>query len=198
MGPLVAGFITDSDVMGWRWTGSLAAIISGALVVLFYFSLEETFFDRQAVIDGLQIPATTTTCPSFSSRNKEGGRTDTTSNDIESGNRAPKTYWQRIALITPSQTLIGTGFKPYMRRLWLTLCVFSFPAVLYSGLHWGVQDAWLTFYLTIEEDNYYEAPWFYTESAVGIMSIPTLIGATIGCIYGGWFSDVFVKVDDQA
>lgn len=103
-----------------------------------------------------------------------------------------KTYFQRVALITPSPTLIGTGFKQYLRRLWLILRVFAFPAVLYSGLQWGAQDAWLTFYLTVEEDNWYDAPWYYTDAAVGIMNVPTLIGACIGCIYGGWFSDHFV------
>ncbi len=25
------------------------------------------------------------------------------------------------------------------------------------------------------------------------MNVPTLIGATLGCVYGGWFSDYFVQ-----
>lgn len=36
-------------------------------------------------------------------------------------------------------------------------------------------------------------PWNYSNSAVAIMNVPTLIGATLGCIYGGWFSDIFVR-----
>ena len=89
--------------------------------------------------------------------------------------------------------MTGFGFKQYFVRLWHLMRIFTFPAVIYSGLQWGGQDAWLTFYLTVEEDNYYDAPWFYGNSAVAIMNIPTLIGAMIGCIYGGWFSDVFVR-----
>ncbi|KAJ6024617.1 hypothetical protein N7540_005414 [Penicillium herquei] len=202
MGPLVSGFILDSSLLGWRWVGWLAAIISGGLMVLFYFGLEETSFDRKTVLDGLGVnPSEQQQQPQGSGVLSSDEKSERPPNvepilvnsvDEESGQKKGKTYWQRIALITPSPTLIGTGFKQYCRRLYHTLGIMLFPAVIYSGLQWGAQDAWLTFYLTIEEDNYYEAPWFYTDAAVGIMNVPTLIGACLGCIYGGWFSDFFV------
>jgi MFS family permease len=200
MGPLVAGFITDSSVMGWRWVGWLGAIISGAMLVLFYFGLEETSFDRKHMIQGLGVPSNSPRPVEADSSldekkgtlvNQQSVSVDT-GIDVEGGAKKGKTYFQRIALITPSPTLVGTGFKQYLSRLWITLRVFAFPAVLYSGLQWGAQDAWLTFYLTVEEDNWYDAPWYYSDAAVGIMNVPTLIGACIGCIYGGWFSDLFV------
>lgn len=104
----------------------------------------------------------------------------------------PKTYWQRIALITPAVNLKGLGIKQYLMRILLTLRVLAFPPVLYSGLQWGAQDAWLSFYIDLEETVYYDAPYNYSDAAVGIMNIPSLIGATIGCLYGAWFSDWFV------
>jgi MFS family permease len=107
-------------------------------------------------------------------------------------NEKRKSYLQRIAIITPAPNLRGTGFKQYFERLLHTLRVFTFPAVIYSGLQWGAQDAWLTFYLTVEEDNWYGPPWNYSDAADGNMNIPCLIGAVIGCFYGGWFSDKFV------
>ncbi|KAJ5664701.1 hypothetical protein N7462_011514 [Penicillium macrosclerotiorum] len=201
MGPLVAGFITDSSILGWRWAGWLAAIISGSLILILYLGLEETTFDRESMIIGLNLPQPNNSVPAskISLEEKGDGLTSVQPaphrNSADSPNpqeNKPTTYWQRIALITRSSTLIGTGFKQYFSRLWYTLRVFSFPAVLYSGLQWGAQDAWLTFYLTVEEDNYYEPPWNYGDAAVGIMTVPTLIGAVIGCIYGGWFSDIFV------
>ncbi|KAJ5580256.1 uncharacterized protein N7459_006241 [Penicillium hispanicum] len=200
LGPLVAGFILDSPVLGWRWVGWLAAIISGALFVILYFGLEETFFDRHSVLQGLGVhPAvaqSTAPIPPADEKSKDLAKVRSTSPghsvDRESGQPQGKSYLQRIALITPSPTLVGTGFKQYCSRMWHTLRVFTFPAVIYSGLQWGAQDAWLTFYLTVEEDNWYDAPWFYTDAAVGIMNVPTLIGACIGCVYGGWFSDFFV------
>ncbi|KAJ5908924.1 hypothetical protein N7495_001606 [Penicillium taxi] len=198
-GPLVASFITDSDVLGWRWNGWLAAIISGALIVIVYFGMEETYFDRHAVISGVPGDVSPSGARAGSMNEKIGTEVKLPSTisargaDVESGVPKRKSYWQRIALITPSPTLVGTGFKQYCARLWYTLRIFGFPAVLYSGLQWGAQDAWLTFYLTVEEDNWYDAPWNYSDAAVGVMNVPTLIGAVIGCIYGGWFSDWFVK-----
>lgn len=196
MGPLIAGFITDSEALGWRWVGWLAVIISGATLVVFYFGLEETFFDRKSVLQGQDMHKQTNQGLADRPLEEKDQRPQVATVpapvDEESGRPKGKTYWQRIALITPSPTLIGTGFEQYFRRMWHTLRIFSFPAVLYSGLQWGAQDAWLTFYLTVEEDNWYEAPWNYTDAAVGIMNVPTLIGACLGCIYGGWFSDFFV------
>ncbi|KAA8568596.1 hypothetical protein EYC84_007612 [Monilinia fructicola] len=77
-------------------------------------------------------------------------------------------------------------------RLFHTLRIFTFPAVWYSGLQWGAQDAWLTFYLTLEEDNWTGDPWNYTTIGSGLMNVPCLIGAIIGCFWGGYLSDVFV------
>lgn len=71
--------------------------------------------------------------------------------------------------------------------------LFWFPALIYSGLQWGAQDAWLSFYLTTEDDNWTSPPYNYGDAADAIMLVPTLIGAVIGCVYGGWFSDVFVR-----
>jgi MFS family permease len=197
MGPLISSFITDS-YLGWRWTGWLAAIISGCLIFIFYFTLEETAFDRNNPLHGHAASKTELASNDLPMGEKEKivASVQPTSADREideeCGKEKGKTYFQRIPLITPSPTLVGTGFKQYCRRLLHTLRVFTFPAVLYSGLQWGAQDAWLTFYLTVEEDNWYGEPWNYSNTAVGIMCVPTLIGAVLGCIYGGWFSDFFV------
>lgn len=104
-----------------------------------------------------------------------------------------KTYWDRIKIITPAPNLSGTGAKQYLHRLWHTLRVFTFPAVWYAGLQWGLQNICLTFYLTVQEDWWYNAPWNYTQTEVGNMNLPTLIGSLIGCAYGGYGSDKFMQ-----
>lgn len=192
LGPLFAGLIADDDVLGWTWIGWFGAIISGATLIVFLFGFEETSFDRRAILEGIHMEA-----PLSDPKTKQEGSWN--GNDlqtVETGGPppdAPKTYWQRIAIITPSPLLEGIGFKQYFTSLFRTLRVFTFPAVLYAGLQWGAQDAWLTFYLTVQEDNYYEEPWNYGDTAVALMNIPTLIGAIIGCFYGGWFADKFVE-----
>lgn len=191
LGPLVSGYIAADN---WRWVGWTSVIISGATLLVFYFGLEETAFHREAILGrhlGAQSLQTIDDDKKTPDNNQLDVRDSSESNTIPGDRR--NTYRQQIALVTPAPNMIGTGFKQYARRLLSTLRVFGFPAVLYSGLQWGAQDAWLTFYLTVEEDNYYDPPWNYSNSAVAIMNVPTLIGATLGCIYGGWFSDVFVR-----
>ncbi|KAF2722577.1 MFS general substrate transporter [Polychaeton citri CBS 116435] len=213
LGPLIAGYIGSG--IGWRWVGWTSVIISGVTLIVYLLTLEETSFDRDTILSGHLIPVANSHDDNSNSSNNnnvdnvdnekgvvpdpEGsGSNGGTGNqngpeDIPGADDQKKPYLKRIALITPAPNLIGTGFVQYFKRLFNTLRVFYFPAVIYSGLQWGAQDAWLSFYLTIEEDNWYGPPWNYGDQAVAIMNIPTLIGATIGCVYGGWFSDVFVR-----
>lgn len=202
LGPLVAGYIAAT---AWRWIGWATGIITGITFIVFYFGLEETVFDRTVLV-GTQTnthhraidSSEKVTDPETSHLPVElhPAPEASTNNRLESALEArdrPRTYLERIRPITPASNLIGTGFKQYLTRLWHTIKLFYFPAVVFAGLQWGAQDAWLSFYLTVEEDNWYDAPWYYTDAEVAIMNIPTLIGAVIGCVYGGWYSDRFVR-----
>ena len=201
LGPLIASYIADSS-LGWRWIGWFGAIISGGTFVVLFFGLEETFFDRRRyLIDGVRNGSTvgenTTMSDTHNALGEKDGKDALVRNDSvtedEGKTEKRRSYRQRIAVITPAPNLRGTGFKQYYKRLYHTLRIFTFPAVIYSGLQWGAQDAWLTFYLTVEESNWYLPPWNYSDAADGNMNIPCLIGAVIGCVYGGWFSDQFVR-----
>lgn len=203
LGPLIANYIANS--MGWQWIGWFGAIFNGMMAVVVYFGLEETAFDRNAhsIVEGVQrtdVSEKTANDIEVSKLNNEKSTANSNSDRemapvVES--QAPtitgKTYWQRIKLITLAPNVRGTGFKQYFSRLFHTLRVFSFPAVWFAGLQWGAQDAWLTFYLTSESDNWTGPPWNYGTAALGVMDMPCLIGAVLGCAYGGWFSDPFVR-----
>lgn len=216
LGPLIAGIVADS--IGWEWVGYMAVIVSGFVLILLYFGLEETFFDRNAyqtrLIDASTVvnkhpaiiddqfekkqaivDASSSGSQTAVDYDNSGIDEVTNVNDAESAGASdkPHTYWQRIALITPAPNLVGLGIKQYFRRLWLTLRVFAFPAVIYSGFQWGTQDAWLTFYITTEDDAWSEEPHNYGDLGIAIMNIPTLIGALIGCYYAGWLSDHFCE-----
>ncbi|KAK4498209.1 hypothetical protein PRZ48_010866 [Zasmidium cellare] len=189
LGPLIAGYIA---IDSWRWVGWTSVIISGCTLVVFYFGLEETSFHREAIL-GRHVGGRASQTLDEEKKTDGGPDARISTESLTHPPDRKKTYRERIALITPAPNMYGWGIQQYFQRLYYTLRVFMFPAVLYSGLQWGAQDAWLTFYLTVEEDNYYDPPWNYSNQAVAIMNVPTLIGAVIGCIYGGWFSDVFVR-----
>lgn len=103
-----------------------------------------------------------------------------------------KPYPKRVAILTKATNLKGYGFKQYFKYLKINLRMFLFPPVWLSGMFWGIQDVFMTFYLTTQESAYYEPPWNYSDFGVAIMNVPTLIGAVIGCICAGIVSDYFV------
>ncbi|CAG9936466.1 unnamed protein product [Clonostachys rosea f. rosea IK726] len=234
LGPLIAGYIAHDESVGWRWIGYFGAIISAGTLVLTYFCLEETAFDRNRYLRveeqrasnntiGLTAPETndepnekTTETKQVApvdgavspvGTNIEGEKTavsekppvgvsatdvERDSDGLSVGYTERKTYWQRIRLITPARNLRGTGFMQYLHRLWHTLRVFTFPAVWYAGLQWGMQNIALSFYLTVEEDTWTDEPWFYDDAAVANMNLACIIGSVIGCFYGGYCSDKFM------
>ncbi|GJD03671.1 Major facilitator superfamily transporter [Colletotrichum higginsianum IMI 349063] len=235
LGPLIGAYVSSG--LGWRWIGYVGALICGGSLIVIFFGLEETEFNRDRYLTGNgerypvgdvhTMPASEKTSVQASARNsvdieghdptdsgtatgptqvigKEGHLAETTGTDqgsMMSGTARDrmafsysrrKTYWDRIRIITPAPNLRGTGFKQYLFRLWHTLRVFTFPAVWYAGLQWGLQNICLTFYLTVQEDWWYGPPWNYSAAAVGNMNLPTLIGSLVGCVYGGYGSDRFM------
>ncbi|SCU96974.1 LANO_0E14862g1_1 [Lachancea nothofagi CBS 11611] len=111
---------------------------------------------------------------------------------VDGSDEKLKPLYKRVSIITKATNLQGWGFKQYFQYLALNMRMFLFPPVWLSGMFWGIQDVFLTFYLTTEETLFYDAPWNYSDYAVAIMNVPTLIGAVIGCIYAGIISDYFV------
>ncbi|POS74757.1 hypothetical protein DHEL01_v206845 [Diaporthe helianthi] len=212
MGSLIASYVSES-FLGFRWVGYMGAAFSGGTFLLLFFGLEETGFDRAGytTMHGLNVAervghiTTNEKVAGVGEKKHDGaaGGVSGTATPLAGGGDLERTgsrltepekqkpYWQRIRVITPAPNLRGTGFKQYFRRMFHTLKVFTFPAVWYAGIQWGAQSAWLTFYLTVEQDTWYGPPWYYTDGEVGNMNIPTLIGAVLGCLLAGWGSDWF-------
>lgn len=203
-GPLIAGY--DVSERGWEWDGYAGLISYAIILILVAFGLEETYFDRnyfssrslmdiQPGDDG-KNGNTNTNFNSEMKLSKSTNQYNAPDEDkrdalLESDNI--KSYWQRIALITPASNLRGTGFRQYVDRLWLLLRVFTFPPVIFAGIQWAMQMSWVTYYMTLESNYWTESPWNYSTSSVGIMFVPTLIGALVGFIYSFWAVKWFVK-----
>lgn len=211
LGPLIAGYI--ASLTNFRWVGWVAVIISGGLLIAIVFGCEETYFDRNKYA----TPLTSNAVNPFEDEKADNGSSidfkkatethaveQTVEKDkierlgapdnglIDGASEKLKPYHKRIAIITKGSNLKGWGFKQYPKFLFFNMRMLLFPPVWLSGLFWGIQDVFLSFYLTTEESYYYDAPWNYSDYGVAIMNVPTLIGAVIGCIYAGIISDYFV------
>nr|QFR37116.1 MFS transporter [Cyberlindnera americana] len=209
LSPLIGNFMSTN--IGFRWVGWSGAIISGALMLVLIFFTEETNFERQRYITPLSskqsIEGVDNGTTLVSNNQTESGdeKSISSKNDgtnvqvkqhvkqelIDGSEEPMKSYWQRIALITPASNLKGTGFKQYWKHILINLKMFTFPGIILSGLFWGFQNAFLSFYLTSEDTFFYDPPYNYSNTGVALMNIPCLIGSVIGCIYAGILSDYF-------
>ncbi|CUM67590.1 uncharacterized protein PRCAT00005290001 [Priceomyces carsonii] len=200
LGPLIAQFISDSQT--FRWVGWWGAIITGATLVAVFFTCEETVFDRSAhshIYESVEASPepefqndklkNTVSVSNFGSEKENTSSENFNDNEAQGSKEKPKPYWKRIAVITPSPYLEGFGFKQYVMRFVVYFKIFTLPAVWLSGLLWGLQDAYMSFFLTTEDDYFPEAPWNYSETGVAIMNVATLVGAAIGCCFAGFCSD---------
>lgn len=203
LGPLIAGFIVES--MGFRWVGWLGVFIATGLLITIIFGLHETRFDRHkfsGVINSVRSHDHLDDADEKKFIKKLLGNKNekidqvinvqhSSLNSDTGYNELKKSYLQQIKPITKNPNLKGTGFKQYLTQLKLMTKVFLFIPVIYGGLLWGMQDSLLTFYLTVEDDQYYNAPFNYSTNRVAMMNMPCVIGAIIGCMYAGPLSDWF-------
>lgn len=205
-GPLIAGYnVTER---GWRWDGYAGLISYAVIFVLVLFGLEESYFDRKhlamtkdhPVLESIpqwqSTPTKSEKSPKQDLKQPETPGCNLSFEEDEEKPQAPekeKSYWQRIALVTLASNLRGTGFRQYIDRWWLMLRVFSFPPVIFAGMQWAMQMSWVTYYMTLESSYWTEDPWDYSTSGVGVMFIPTLLGALVGFIYSFWIVKWVVK-----
>lgn len=220
LAPLIGGFIANRT--SFRWVGWCGAIISGALLLVLFFATEETYFERNRYITPLSSKqsingldnGTTLNASEHTEENLSGDektmdgdhkqqenvtthtkpvKDDEITEELIDGSKEQMNgYWKRMALITPAYNLKGWGFKQYLEHIKINLKMFCFPGILLSGMFWGMQNVFLSFYLTTEDTFFYNEPYNYSNAGVALMNIPCLIGAVIGCIYAGTISDYIV------
>lgn len=204
LGPLIAHLISESQ--GFRWVGWWGAMITGATLIVIIFACEETVFDRNKYFPVYesenvqeQISSENTDeknekepdCELEATLVKSSNIQEPPNVDQEAHPSKEKLtpYHKRIALITPSTYIKGFGFKQYVKRFVVYFKVFTLPAVWLSGILWGLQDAYMSFFLTTQDTYFSDDPWNYSETGVALMNVATLIGAVIGCIMSGVLSD---------
>lgn len=203
LGPLIAHLISASQT--FRWVGWWGAIITGATLIVTLLTCEETVFDRSKyfpVYEGEDQQEETEELKDKDEKPDEththvretGKDPRTTRTDQEAGaeQEKPTSLRQRLAIITPSEYMVGYGFRQYLERFLIYFKVFTLPAVWILGLLWGLQDTYMSFFLTTQDTFFFSDPWNYSDTGVAVMNVATLVGATFGCMMAGILSDYHV------
>lgn len=213
LAPLIAHLISQSQT--FRWVGWWGAIICGITLILLLFTCEETVFGRSRHIihyENMDMKSANDIKETDFDEKKDLSATRENIKSIEKLNTSKEDpikeseednerqmsvekklpYMKRIAIITPAPFLRGFGFKQYIRMFIIYFKVFTLPAVWLSGTLWGLQDAYMTFFLTTQDTYFYDEPWGYSETGVAVLNVATLIGAVFGCFMSGVLSDKHV------
>lgn len=209
LGILVAGFVAKGQ--GWRWIWWWNVIIFGITIFIVGFAYEETkYCPALDALDGNQQADLATSekddgetktstdkkqgfgeaCADFASApTVEDSRTAVPAVRIDP-NIPRKSYWERLAITT---TTPGSSNDSFFRHMYQPLIILvTIPAVGYAALVYGVlvglgdvMSATLSTFLI-------QPPYSFNSDQIGLMSVPRMIGVSIGALIVGPMSDWWV------
>lgn len=148
LGPVASGYIVVSQ--GWRWMWWWCVIFFGITLVCVILLFEESKYIP--VLNGRNVIAEPQGTDKSSRFNKDGNSMKKTAvNGFEKANRVstnpeirPKTYFQRMAWITPTDDALWPHFYQPIEAL------FTFPAVSYAAITYGTTLCWFAIMTSLQ------------------------------------------------
>ena len=95
----------------------------------------------------------------------------------------PKTYLERMALVTPTD-------ESLLPHLWQPIeTLFTFPAVTYAAITYGSTLAWFAMMTSLQATYMLIPPYNFDAIGIGLMNVAPFVGAVLGFPFGGYLSD---------
>jgi hypothetical protein len=165
------------------------------------FALEETKFESNIIFGQREH----TSAPKHARSNEEKHKNtelhqvpSAISTGLESGidHAIPKrSYSERHAFFTPTRKTTTSCWKRFARQTYQPFYILVlFPAVMFSALQYAWSESMLSFLAVTQATLYPLPPYNFSAIGIGNMNIPPAIGAIIGSIFGGPFSDYLILV----
>ncbi|KAL6237870.1 hypothetical protein BDW75DRAFT_248323 [Aspergillus navahoensis] len=187
---ILGGYIAEGP--GWRWSCKIVAILSGFVVLLFIFTMDDSFFPRHA-LDQSRVTAThqTTTVPQTQADPSPQGNPDTKKEPSVNLDRQPTLSQGRTDLLPRNYLHVlapihrwkedRTTWWQYFRR---PFHLFAFPNIIMAGLIYAFANtAGIVSFNTISEIMT-DAPYNWSTGPTGLMFLAALIGSFIGMATG--------------
>jgi MFS family permease len=200
LAPVASGYIAVSQ--GWRWVFNYCTIFMSATVLAMFFFLEETKWEEpDLLLMTEERPVARQAANSASERHSDGKEKSLTTDltpqiSIATGsgeNIALKTYRQRHSWYTPSRDKSTPAAIRFMRHIYHPfLILVTFPAAMFSALQYAWSESMLSFLAVSQANLYPLPPYNFSAIGVGNMNIAPAIGAILGSIFGGPFSDYLI------
>ncbi len=201
---VAAGFITVDQ--GWRWVWWWFTIFFGLQLIMFVLFFQETKFAHIETLGGRQgsvsEPQHTQPGLTVDGKDKKQAISGQTSPAIEAASGTErvrklstiqmnpaiprKTYRQRLSLLTispgPWSHFLRHSYQPFM-------ILFTIPGVLFCSLCYAVLLAWSTVMTAALSIYMIDAPYNFSASDIGLMSLAPFVGNTLGSLVCGPVSD---------
>ena len=185
LAPVIFGFINVGQ--SWQWVYYWAAIICAIALVMLFFFMEETNFDRHnsgtdsehhvaRVLEQSGRPAGT--C-----NEAEVSNSTTTSATLEQSYHRKRSYVQRLKLVDKP--------RPFrmLSRIKLQLYFFLWPIPLYAGFAYGATTVWYSVLNATASPILSAAPYSFSSSIVGLFYLGPLVATLLALPATGVLSD---------
>lgn len=215
MGSFISGFVAKGQ--GWRWVWWWNVIFFGVSIFIVGLAYEETKFvphpsalspanssntDAQKDHNMVNVEKTLTGTKEASSNHNATDFASIGQVDEKipekiipvtiDPNIPRKTYWQRLAIITPTSSS-GLEDESFLRHMYQPLILLgTIPAVAYGALVYGSLVSLGDVMSTTMSTFLPQAPYNFTPDQVGLMALPRMIGVTLGAILIGPLSDWWI------
>ncbi|KAL2858269.1 major facilitator superfamily domain-containing protein [Aspergillus pseudodeflectus] len=182
---ILGGYIAEGP--GWRWSCKIVAILSGTVVLLFIFTMDDSLFPRHALARSTSTHSTI----SQATPNAQQTGDDTKKEPFTDLTREPTLAQGRTDLLPRNYLHVlspihrwkedKTTWWQYFRR---PFHLFAFPNIIMAGLIYAFANtAGIVSFNTISEIMT-DDPYNWSTGPTGLMFLAALVGSFIGMATG--------------
>ncbi|CEN62386.1 hypothetical protein ASPCAL09020 [Aspergillus calidoustus] len=182
---ILGGYIAEGP--GWRWSCKIVAILSGTVVLLFIFTMDDSLFPRHALARSTATHSTI----SQATLNAQPTGDDTKKEPFTNLTREPTLAQGRTDLLPRNYLHVlspihrwkedKTTWWQYFRR---PFHLFAFPNIIMAGLIYAFANtAGIVSFNTISEIMT-DDPYNWSTGPTGLMFLAALVGSFIGMATG--------------
>ncbi|PGH07013.1 hypothetical protein GX51_02053 [Blastomyces parvus] len=187
--PLAAGYIADAQ--GWQWCLNYLLIFFGLVTLLFLFTADETSFARNdfrarnPMQHGLEPAQAQENKQAFADHDAEKVPGPLPESETPPPNDQPLSYLQRMTLFRRNHDVkIG-----YWRLAFSMFELTVLPAATWTSIQFSLGSFVVMLVLTTLASFFSVPPYNFSPSALGLMPLALLVGAVLGSLWGGVFTD---------
>ncbi|PGG96339.1 hypothetical protein GX51_07869 [Blastomyces parvus] len=186
--PLAAGYIADAQ--GWEWCFQYLLMFFGVVTLLFFFTAEESSFARNDFQARNPVPHDMEQIQA--QENEQAFHHDAEKvpdhlpeSEAPIPDDQPLQYLKRMTLFRRNHDIkIG-----YWQLAFSMFELIMLPAATWTSIQFSLGSFMVSLVLTTLATFFSEPPYNFSPSTLGLMPLALLIGAGIGTLWGGLFTD---------